>query len=104
MDGGIQISTANGIAAIVFLVGAVGSLLKIIRDQYAARLSDRDQTIADQKERIRKLEEDVKDRNEALKLSVAALDRASDIIERTTAATEEVVRQVPAAATRRRGA
>lgn len=126
MDGGgIQISTTNGIAAVVFLVGTIGTLLKVIRDQnikanedtkeqydkrlveqeaqYAARLSDRDRTIEDHKDRIRRMEEDIKTQNAILTKSIDALERAGDILERTTSATEEVVRKVPAVASRRRG-
>lgn len=105
MDGGgINISTTNGIAAIVFLVGTIGTLLKVIRDLYLSRIADRDAALAKQDERILRLEQDIKDQNNVLKRAADSLDRASDLLDRQTGIAEEIVRKVPAAAAKRRGA
>lgn len=125
MDGGIQISTATALAAVGSLIGIIGTLLKVIQSQntkanedtkeqydkrlieqeaqYAARLADRDRTIEDHKDRIRKMEDDIRTQNAILTKSIDALERAGDILERTTSATEEVVRKVPVETSRRRG-
>lgn len=74
-----QITTPQLVAAIVFLVGTIGTLLGVIRSQYAARLEDRDKIIEEQRSRIADYERDRKDRLSAQDKVVSALEVSVEV-------------------------
>lgn len=92
----IQITTVQAIAGVVFLVGTIGTLLKIIQKMYA-------DTAFELRGRIAKLEAREELRDEDFARTVESLNRAVDLLDRNTGVTEQVVRTT-APARRVRGA
>lgn len=106
MDGGITISTAQGIGAIVFLVGTIGTLLGVIRHQYEQRIADlkadnrealreKDEALDKLERRIERMEERDTKRSELIEHNQSVLERAVDLLDRQTVVTETALARPP---------
>lgn len=88
MAGGINVTTGQAIAALVFLVTSIGSCLAIIRHLYA-------DANAKLERRIEKMEQREEERNRATDRYLENLERAVDLLSRQTSVSEEVARNAP---------